>query len=401
MEAVKESPKQTGTVLSILLAVSFCHLLNDTMQAVLPAIYPMLKQSFHLSFGQIGLITLALQLTASLLQPLVGIYTDRKPLPFSLAGGMGLTLLGKVLLAVAGNYYMLLAAAMLVGLGSSIFHPEASRIARFASGGRHGFAQSLFQVGGNAGTSIGPLLAAFIVLQYGQAHAAWFTLAAGLGIVILLRVGRWYQGILVEHARETRAKTAVTPTGLPRRKIVAAILILMTLIFSKYFYLASMTSYYTFYLIHKFGVSEKAAPIYLFVFLFSVAAGTIIGGPVGDRIGRKRVIWVSILGAAPFALALPHANLFWTAVLSVPIGMILASAFSAILVYAQELMPGRVGLVGGLFFGFAFGMGGIGSAVLGELADHTSIEFVFSICAYLPLLGLLTGFLPEVEAKRK
>jgi FSR family fosmidomycin resistance protein-like MFS transporter len=263
MEAVKESPKQTGPVLGILLAVSVCHLLNDTMQAVLPAIYPMLKQSFHLSFGQIGLITLGLQLTASLLQPLVGIYTDRRPLPFSLAGGMGLTLLGMVALAVAGNYYWLLAAAVLVGLGSSVFHPEASRIARYASGGKHGFAQSLFQVGGNAGTSLGPLLAALIVVPYGLAHAAWFTLAAGLGIVILLRVGRWYRGVLVRHAAETRAETAVASTTLPRRKIVAAIVILMTLIFSKYFYLASMTSYYTFYLIHKFGVSKEAAPVYL------------------------------------------------------------------------------------------------------------------------------------------
>lgn len=387
--------------MAILLAVSFSHLLNDTIQAVLPAIYPLLKDSFALSFGQVGLITLTYQLTASILQPLVGLYTDHNPVPYSLAAGMGVTLVGIVVLAVAGSFGWLLVAAGFIGLGSSIFHPEASRIARLASGGLHGFAQSLFQVGGNAGSSFGPLLAAAIVVPHGQAHVAWFTLAAFAGIMVLTRIGAWYQ----ERLKALPAKTAAsrvsgTPKGLPRRQVIQGVSVLMVLIFSKYFYLACMSSYFTFYLIHKFGTSIQTSQIFLFLFLFSVALGTIVGGPVGDRYGRKMVIWVSILGAAPFALMLPHASLFWVGVLCVPIGLILASAFSAILVYAQELMPGKVGLVAGLFFGFAFGMGGIGSAVLGALADRTSIEYVFALCAYLPLLGLLTYFLPNVRVAK-
>lgn len=382
--------------MAILLAVSFSHLLNDTIQAVLPAIYPLLKNEFVLTFGQVGLITLTFQLTASIFQPLVGLYADHNPVPYSLASGMGVTLVGLIVLAVAGSFGWLLIAAGLVGLGSSIFHPEASRIARLASGGLHGFAQSLFQVGGNAGSSFGPLLAAAIVIPHGQIHVAWFSLAALAGIVILSRVGGWYKERLAHAAAKAAQPVKKAVAHLPRRTVLRGIIVLMVLIFSKYFYLASMSSYLTFYLIHKFDASIQTSQVFLFIFLFSVALGTIIGGPVGDRYGRKMVIWVSILGAAPFALLLPHASLFWLGVLSVPIGLILASAFSAILVYAQELLPGKVGLVAGLFFGFAFGMGGVGSAVLGALADHTSIEFVFSVCAYLPLLGLLTWLLPNI-----
>jgi len=388
--------------MAILLAVSFSHLLNDTIQAVLPAIYPMLKENFALTFGQVGLITLTFQLTASIFQPLVGLYADHNPVPYSLAAGMGITLIGIIALAVAGSFGWLLVAAGFIGLGSSIFHPEASRVARMASGGLHGFAQSLFQVGGNAGSSFGPLLAAAIVVPHGQKHVAWFVIAALGGIVVLAKVGGWYKARLASlPARSARHAVSHVVNRLPRRKVVQGVVVLMVLIFSKYFYLACMSSYLTFYLIHRFGASIQTSQIFLFIFLFSVALGTIVGGPAGDRYGRKLVIWISILGAAPFALMLPHASLFWVGVLSVPIGLILASAFSAILVYAQELMPGKVGLVAGLFFGFAFGMGGIGSAVLGELADLTSIEFVFSLCAYLPLLGLLTYFLPDVERERR
>ena len=391
----------SGPVITVLLAISFSHLLNDTIQAVIPAIYPLLKKTFELTFGQVGLITLTFQLTASLLQPLVGLYADHRPVPYSLTVGMALSLLGITLLSVAGSFPLLLVAAGLVGMGSSIFHPEASRVARLASGGKHGLAQSLFQVGGNAGTSFGPLLAAAIVVPYGQPHIAWFTLAAFAGIIVLLWVGGWYR----QRLTSLRTTTGTLPAGgatfaPPRGKVARGVIVLMALIFSKYFYLASMTSYYTFFLIHKFQASIQVSQVFLFIFLFSVAAGTIIGGPVGDRFGRKVVIWVSILGTAPFSLVLPHVSLFWVGVLSVPIGVILASAFSAILVYAQELMPGKVGLVAGLFFGFAFGMGGIGSAVLGELADRTSIEFVFLVCSFLPLLGLLTLFLPNIRTRR-
>jgi FSR family fosmidomycin resistance protein-like MFS transporter len=385
--------------MGVLTAISFCHLLNDMMQSLLPAIYPILKASFHLEFVQIGLITFTNQLTASLLQPFVGLYTDRHPKAFSLSVGMSFTLTGLVLLANAKSFPALLVAAALVGMGSSVFHPESSRVARMASGGQHGLAQSLFQVGGNAGSSLGPLLAAFIVVPHGQGSIAWFSLAALIGIFVLFRIGIWARGnglMTLAHG----ARAAVEHSPLPRKRVAFSIAILVALIFSKYFYLSSLTSYYTFYLIHKFHVSVENAQIHLFLFLGAVAAGTIIGGPVGDRFGRKFVIWWSIFGILPFTLILPHANLFWTGMLTVVIGVILASAFSAILVYAQELVPGRVGMISGLFFGFAFGMGGLGAAVLGELADRTGIDFVYQLCAYLPLIGLLTGFLPDVERKR-
>jgi FSR family fosmidomycin resistance protein-like MFS transporter len=383
---------------SILAAISVCHLLNDMMQALLPAMYPMLKTGFGLDFGQIGMITLTFQLTASLLQPGIGFYTDHHPRPFSLVAGMGFTLVGLLLLSVTRSYPGLLASAALVGLGSAVFHPESSRVARMASGGRHGLAQSLFQVGGNTGSAVGPLVAAFVVLPRGQSSVAWFGAAALLAIVILWHVGRWYSRH-PSRIPSTRPSTALVPT-LPQARVIAALAVLIVLIFSKYFYLASITSYYTFYLIHRFGVSVQSAQLHLFVFLGAVAAGTVIGGPIGDRFGRKYVIWGSILGVLPFTLALPHVNLFWTGVLTVPIGLILASAFSAILVYAQELLPGRVGMISGLFFGFAFGIAGIGAAVLGRLADATSIEYVYRVCAYLPALGLFTALLPDLDSGR-
>jgi MFS transporter, FSR family, fosmidomycin resistance protein len=393
------APKTAAkAVFPILAAISFCHLLNDLVQSLIPAVYPMLKSSFHLDFGQIGLITLTYQITASLLQPCVGLYTDRFPKPYSLPVGMSFTLVGIVLLSLAPTFPALLFAAALVGVGSAVFHPESSRVARMASGGQHGLAQSLFQVGGNAGSSLGPLMAAFIVLPYGQSSIAWFSLAALLGIFLLTRIGAWYK----HHALgKAKAKPPVHRLALSHRRIVLSIGVLIALVFSKYFYLASLSSYYTFYLIQKFGLPVKSAQLYLFLFLGAVAAGTIIGGPIGDRIGRKYVIWCSILGVLPFSLLLPHANLFWTGVLSVVIGVILASAFSAILVYAQELVPGKVGMVSGLFFGLAFGMGGIGAAVLGKLADHTSIAFVYQVCAFLPAIGLLTAFLPNLENPRR
>ena len=387
----------TNTVLTVLGAISFCHFLNDLIQSLLPAIYPLLKAHYALDFGQIGLLTLTYQITASLLQPLVGWYTDRRPMPFSLAIGMGFTLSGLLLLAVAGSFGLLLLAAALVGIGSSVFHPESSRIARLASGGRHGFAQSFFQVGGNLGSAIGPLLAAFIVLPYGQRSIAWFSIAALVAIVLLARVGVWY----AQHMRaRTHAPVHEVAHGLTRRQVTPAIAVLLMLIFSKYFYLASLYSYYTFYLIERFHVSVRDSQLYLFVFLGAVALGTLVGGPIGDRIGRKYVIWASILGVLPFTLMLPHANLLWTAVLSIVIGLILSSAFSAILVYAQELLPGKVGTISGMFFGFAFGMGGLGAALLGELADHRGIEYVYAICAWLPAIGLLTVFLPDLHRRR-
>lgn len=385
-----------GPAYAVLFAISTCHLLNDMMQALLPAMYPILKSGFGLDFGQIGLITLTFQLTASLFQPLVGLYTDHRPRPYSLVAGMGFSLVGLLILSVASSYPMLLVSAGMVGLGSAVFHPESSRVARMASGGRHGFAQSLFQVGGNTGSAIGPLLAAFVVLPRGQRSVAWFSAAALAGMVILTRVGRWYQ----EHRKAVRARigAAAVHHDLSRAKVIVALAILLVLVFSKNVYLASISSYYTFYLIEKFGVPVQTAQIYLFVFLGAVAAGTIIGGPVGDRLGRKWVIWASIVGVLPFTLALPFVNLFWTGVLSVAIGVILASAFSAILVFAQELVPGRIGMVSGLFFGFAFGTAGIGAALLGDLADRTGIEFVYRLCSYLPALGLLTVFLPTIES---
>lgn len=397
LQTISRAAPTNPAVFAVLLAISFSHFLNDTIQSVLPAVYPMLKNTFHLDFGQIGLITLTFQMTASILQPFVGLYTDRRPLPFSLVCGMGVTFLGIIVLSFAPTFALILLAAGIVGLGSSIFHPEASRVARLASGGRHGFAQSFFQVGGNAGSSFGPLLAALIVMPRGQSSIAWFSLPAFVGMLVLFSVGRWYQRRLVLVRGTKLAHDFAPASTLPRGQIVLAITVLIALIFSKYFYLACMVNYYTFYLIDRFHLAVERTQFHLFLFLFAVTAGTIIGGPIGDRFGRKNVIWASILGVAPFALALPYANLFWTVVLSIVIGVIQASAFSAILVYAQELMPGKVGLISGLFFGFAFGMAGIGSAVLGELADHTSIRFVFIVCSFLPLLGLLTGFLPKVR----
>lgn len=399
---VTTPPSQaTATAMNILLALSVAHMLNDTFQAMLPAIYPLLKDSYHLTFTQIGLITLTYQLTGSLLQPVVGFYTDRKPKPYSLPIGMGVSLAGMVLLSQAHTFPLMCLAAGMMGLGSSVFHPEASRVARMASGGRHGFAQSLFQVGGNFGTSLGPLLAAAIIIPRGQAHILWFTALAVVGILLLGRIGRWYS----ENMHRLKPKAAghgdFVPVKLSRGKVAWAVAVLIVLVFSKYFYLISLTNYYTFYTIHKFGVSVQASQIYLFIFLFAVAAGTIIGGPVGDRIGRKKVIWISILGVAPFSLLLPHMGLAGTVALTVFIGVILASAFSAILVYAQELVPGNVGLIAGLFFGLAFGAAGIGSALLGRLADHTSIETVFAVSAFFPLLGIMTVFLPEVEQRAK
>ncbi len=393
--------EETGrTAFLVLAAISFCHLLNDMMQSLLPAIYPMLKTSFGLDFVQVGMITLTYQLTASLLQPLVGLYTDRHPKPYSLATGMSFTLTGLILLAFAPTFHMLLLAAAMVGMGSSVFHPESSRVARMASGGRHGFAQSFFQVGGNAGSAIGPLLAAFIVLPFGRRSVSWFSVAALVGIFVLWNVGGWYSRHGIARVAP-RSRDVSRSQAIPSRKVKQALAVLMALVFSKYFYLASLTSYYTFFLIHKFGVSVQSAQLHLFVLLGAVAAGTIIGGPVGDRIGRKYVIWCSILGVLPFTLILPYANLFWTAILSVVIGVILASAFSAILVYAQELVPGKVGMISGLFFGLAFGMGGIGAAVLGWLADQTSIEFVYHVCSFLPAMGLLTAFLPNLETEEQ
>jgi FSR family fosmidomycin resistance protein-like MFS transporter len=382
------------TAVAVLAAISFCHLLNDMMQSLLPALYPMLKSSYHMSFGQIGLLTFTFQFTASLLQPLVGAMADRTPRPYSLATGMAFSLAGLLLLAFAGSYTLLLLAAALIGTGSSVFHPESSRVARMASGGKHGLAQSIFQVGGNLGSSCGPLLAAFIVLPYGQSSIAWFSAVALLGMFVLFNVGHWYKahGItLLKHAARTRAIEAS-----PRR-VAGAIAVLLALIFSKYFYLASITSYYTFYLIGHFQQSVRSAQLHLFLFLAAAAVGGFIGGPIGDRIGSKKIIWISILGVLPFTLLLPHADLFWTTVLTVPIGLIISSAFPAIVVYAQDLLPGRTGAVAGLFFGLAFGMGSIGAAVLGKLADHFGIDTVYQICAFLPLIGLLAGFLPEVR----
>ncbi|MGH7944222.1 MAG: MFS transporter [Opitutaceae bacterium] len=390
------------TAMRVLVALSVAHLLNDTLQSLIPALYPLLKDSFGLNFTQIGIITFTYQLTASLLQPLVGSYTDRKPQPFSLAWGMGFTLVGLVLFARASQFSSLVLAAGLTGTGSAIFHPEASRLARLASGGRHGFAQALFQVGGNLGSSLGPLFAAAVIVPRGQAHLLWSTILALGAIWLLARLGSWYRRHLASKRTPGHPRpTATPPAPLSGRGVARALAVLVALIFSKYVYLVSLTSYYTFYLIERFGVSVQHAQIFLFVFLFAVAAGTIIGGPVGDRFGRKYVIWVSILGVAPFSLALPYMGLTGTVVLTVVIGVVLASAFSAILVYAQELVPGKVGMIAGLFFGLAFGMAGIGSALLGKLADHTSIEHVFHVCSYLPLIGLLTAFLPDLHARTR
>jgi FSR family fosmidomycin resistance protein-like MFS transporter len=392
-------PRATGagaTAFGILVAISFCHMLNDMMQSLLPALYPMLKSSYALTFGQIGLLTFTFQFTASLLQPVIGALADKSPRPYSLAAGMTFTLVGLVLLAFAGSYPLLLVAAALIGTGSSVFHPESSRVARMASGGRHGLAQSMFQVGGNFGSAAGPLLAAFIVLPHGQSSVAWFSAVALLGMFVLVNVGHWYKTHgLTRLARAPRAADA------PRGHVALAITVLLALIFSKYFYLASITSYYTFYLIEHFGVSVRNSQLLLFVFLASAAAGGMIGGPLGDRLGSKTIIWISILGVVPFTLLLPHANLLWTVLLTVPIGLILSSAFPAIVVYAQDLLPGRTGTVAGLFFGLAFGMGSVGAAVLGHVADHVGIGTVYQLCAFLPLIGLLTALLPDVQHRSR
>ncbi len=396
--APASAPAAAATAFPLLAMLSVCHLLNDLIQSLLPAIYPLLKQSFALSFTEIGLITLAFQVTASLLQPLVGIVTDRRPLPYSLAIGMTATLVGLLLLSQASSFGVLLFAAALIGTGSAVFHPESSRVARMASGGRHGLAQSLFQVGGNVGSALGPLLAAFIVMPRGQGSIAWFALAALVAIILLTRIGHWYRMQVPLHRRGPGRPPGAAV--LPRRAVLFAIFTLGMLVFSKYFYLASLSSYYTFYLIGKFDLAVPAAQLYLFLFLGAVAAGTLVGGPVGDRIGRRHVIRASILGVLPFSLLLPHADLFWTAVLTIAVGLVLASALPAIIVYAQELVPGRTGMISGLFFGFAFGMGGIGAAVLGRLADAIGIEGVYGICAWLPAIGLVAWFLPETDQKR-
>jgi FSR family fosmidomycin resistance protein-like MFS transporter len=386
-----------STTYAIILAVSFCHLLNDVIQSLLAAIYPMLKSDFGLDFWQIGMLTLTFQGTASLLQPVVGMVTDKRPMPFSLPVGMAFSMVGLLVLAMAHHYPVLLLGAALVGIGSAIFHPESSRVARLASGGRYGLAQSLFQVGGNFGTALGPLLAAFIVVPRGQGSVAWFSAIALLGIFILWRVGIWYSN----YRRATANRPPAAPINLPRRKVVIALVVLTLLVFSKNIYMASLSSYYTFYVIERFGVTIQQSQLLLFVFLGAAAVGTVAGGPIGDRFGAKVVIWFSILGVLPFTLALPYVDLFWTGVLTAIIGLVLASAFPAIVVFAQELVPGRVGMIAGIFFGFAFGMGGIAAALLGVLADVRGIEFVYWVCSFLPLIGLLTILLPNMRELRQ
>jgi FSR family fosmidomycin resistance protein-like MFS transporter len=387
-------------VYSILISVCVCHLLNDMVQSILPSTYPMFKNAFHLSFSQIGLLTLTFQLTASLLQPCVGLYTDRHPRPFSLPIGLCSSLLGLLLLSSASSFHAVVIAAALLGVGSSVFHPESSRVARLASGGQFGLAQSIFQVGGNVGVACGPLLVVFIVLPRGQSSIRWFSLGTLTAIIILIRVSFWYKAHLAGRIKTGFAHLAV-PSTLSPKKVHKSIAILVALIFSKHFYLASINSYFIFYLIGKFHVSQRNAQLHLFAFLGAVAIGTITGGPIGDRVGRKRVIWVSILGVLPFTLMLPHANLFWTGILSVIIGLVLASAFPAIVVYAQELLPGKVGMISGLFFGLAFGVGGLGAALFGWLADRTSIGFVYHVSAFLPAIGLLTAFLPKLHSDER
>ena len=387
-------PKIAKTSFKILGAISAAHLLNDMIQSLLLALYPLLQPEFSLSFVQIGLITLTFQVTSSLLQPLIGIYTDKYPQPRSLPVGMGFTLVGLIMLSLAQTYPELLIAAALVGTGSSVFHPESSRVARMASGGRHGLAQSLFQVGGNLGSALGPLLAAIIIAPYGKGHVAWFVLAALLAMIILMQVSRWYR-VQTKNTGPANAAREISP--FPTKTVITGISVLLILIFSKFVYMSSLSSYYTFYLINKFNLPVQKAQLYLFGFLFAAAAGTVIGGPLGDRFGRKKVIWCSILGAAPFSLFLPYLNLEMTCLFTIIIGLVLSSAFSAILVFAQELVPGRIGMISGLFFGFAFGMGGLGAAGLGVIADHSGIDTVFQLCSFLPLIGLMTVFLPKKE----
>jgi len=386
-----------NTTFAVLFAIGFCHMLNDMMQALLPAIYPSLKQDFHLNFTQIGLITLAYQITASLLQPMVGYFSDKKPMPYSLAAGAIFTLIGLLGLSIAGSYGAILVCAMVIGIGSAVFHPESSRVARMASGGRHGLAQSVFQLGGNTGSALGPLLAAALVARYGQHSIAWAGLLALISIFVLYNVGTWYK----HHGLARMHHHSHAHHNLSSMKVWVSMTVLLMLMFSKFFYLASITSYYTFYLIQTFHLSVANAQVHLFLFLGAVAAGTMAGGPLGDRFGRKYVIWLSILGILPFTMALPYANLFWTSILSLVIGVVLASAFPAIVVYAQELLPGRVGMISGMFFGFSFGMGGVGAAVLGWLADQTSITFVYKVCSFLPAIGLLTAFLPNIGGQKK
>lgn len=394
-----KSTYQTGTAFTILSLLAVCHMLNDTLQSVISAVYPLLKDSLLLNFTQIGLITLVFQLSSSIFQPIVGIITDKKPQPYSLPIGMTFTMIGILCLSFANSFPLVLIAVFLTGLGSSVFHPEASRLAYMASGGKHGLAQSLFQVGGNFGSSIGPLLALWIITPYGQRNIGWFSLIALVSIGVMLIISKWYKANLYRLKSSPKAEENINK-GMPaysKQKVAFAISILLILIFSKYVYMASLNSYYMFYLIDKFNVSVRDAQLYLFAFLFAVAVGTIAGGPIGDRIGRKYVIWASILGTAPFALIMPHVGLMWTCILSIIIGLILSSAFSAILVYAQELVPGKVGLIGGLFFGLAFGIAGVASAILGKVADNTNIQHVYDICAYLPLIGLVAAFLPNTK----
>jgi len=401
MTNVKAQPEVVQkTIYSILFIISFSHFINDLLQAVIPSVYPLFKEKFNLSFAQIGLITFTYQLTASILQPFVGMYTDKKSKPYSLVVGMTFTLAGLFFVSIADSFSYLLLAVSLIGVGSSVFHPESSRVAHLASGGKRGLAQSIFQLGGNAGSAVGPLLAALIVIPNGQSYIVWFCVIALIGIFALYRIAIWYTDHLEVKRRNKTTSQEVSTHQLSKRRVWLSLVILLVLIFSKYFYMASITSYYTFFLIDKFHLSIQQSQIYLFVFLGSVAAGTLMGGPIGDKFGRKYVIWISILGVAPFTLMLPYVSLFWIGILSVVIGLILSSAFSAILVYATELLPGKVGLVAGLFFGFAFGMGGLGSAVLGRLADLTSIEYVFKVCAFLPLIGVIAGFLPNIESKK-
>jgi len=390
----------TKIVYPILFMISFSHFLNDLIQSTIPSLYPILKGEFRLSFAQIGIITLVFQLTASILQPFVGIYTDKKPNPRSLAIGMGLSMAGLLLLAAAHEYYVILISVALIGMGSSIFHPEASRVAQMASGGQKGLAQSIFQVGGNSGSAIGPLLVALIILPLGQGYVGLFAIAAFIGIIILWGIGNWYSERL-SIRKSSKHQSDVIEIQLSRKKVLFSISVLLALVFSKYIYLASMTNYFTFFLIDKFHVSVQDSQLYLFIFLAAVAVGTILGGKLGDKYGRKKIIWISILGAAPFTLCLPYLPLFWTIIFAILIGLIIASAFSAILVYATDLMPNKIGLVAGLFFGFMFGMGGIGSAILGAVADDTSIEYVFKICAFLPLMGIITAFLPNIKGNKK
>lgn len=395
----KQEISADKTSYSILLAICFAHLINDLLQSILPSIYPMIQKDYSLSFSQIGMITFTFQITASLLQPFVGFYTDKKPQPYSFLFGMILTLFGIILLSFASSFYTILLAAGVIGLGSSVFHPEASKLAYFASGGKRGLAQSIFQLGGNTGSAIGPLLVALIVAVYGQQHILWFLIFSVIGIFILLKVGRWYANYLSWRATSAN-KRMEEKHNLTKKQVVRSVVILLILIFSKFFYTASMTNYFTFYLIDKFGVSVQQSQFYLFVFLASVAAGTLLGGPIGDKYGRRVVMKFSILGVAPFTLLMPHVNFELTILLAVLIGLILSSAFSAIIVYAQELLPGRIGMVSGLFFGFAFGMGGLGSALLGRLADQTSIGYVFYVCSFLPLIGLFIYFLPSINNKK-